>query len=188
MTFTSSSSSSFGWPGLVLISLCICTLFQTAQLSPPQLVQLDASFQGSDTRFLSNPTSLFVSNLHIIQKALTFLALVVSGQHLVIASLALVITSTMFGISAAMTKKPGYMIMAIVTYVEYITTIYSLFGLGFVSLLEILLYTTALGFTGWEICQRELSLGRDARHVVYYDCHGKAFWTDGRVTDGAISL
>ncbi|KAF8941834.1 hypothetical protein BGZ47_007152 [Haplosporangium gracile] len=110
------------------------------------------------------------------------------GQHLVFASLAMVIASAMFGISAAMTKKPGYMIMAVVTYFEYVVTIYRLFGLGFVSLLEIVLYSTALSSTGWEICQRELSLGREAGHVIYYDCNGKAFWTDGRVTDGAISL
>ena len=114
--------------------------------------------------------------------------LLVSGQHLMFASLAMVITSTLFGISSAMIKKPGYMIMAMVTYFEYIVTIHHLFGLGFVSILQIVLYTTALGSTGWEICQRELSLGREARHVVYYDCHGKAFWTDRRVTNGVISL
>lgn len=114
--------------------------------------------------------------------------LLVPGQHLMFASLAMVITSTMFGTSAAITKKPGYMIMAMVTYFEYIVAIHHLFGLGLVSFFQIVLYSTALGATGWEICQRELSLGREARHVVYYGCHGKAFWTDGRVTDGSISL
>ncbi|KAK3814812.1 MAG: hypothetical protein JOS17DRAFT_795172 [Linnemannia elongata] len=157
MSISSSSSLAIEWPSLILAAVCICTLIQIAQLSPPELVQLDATSQ-------------------------------VSGQHLMFASLAMVITSTMFGTSAAMTKKPGYAIMAVVTYFEYIVTIHHLFGLGFVSFLQIVLYSTALGSTGWEICQRELSLGREARHVVYYGCHGKAFWTDGRVTDGVIFL
>lgn len=100
----------------------------------------------------------------------------------------MVIMGTIFGISAAMTKKPGYMIMAVVAYFEYIATVHRLFGFDFVTFLGIVLHTTALSSTGWEIYQRELSVGREVRHVVYYDCHGNAFWTDERVTDRAISF
>ncbi|KAG0254355.1 hypothetical protein BGZ95_006068, partial [Linnemannia exigua] len=112
----------------------------------------------------------------------------ISDQYLLYTNVSMIVTSTMFGVLAARTKKPGFMIMAMVTYFEYVGTVYQLFGLSLTSLLGMALYSAVLCSTGWQICQKELLIGAQSDLYLYYDRNGKAHWMKSNRTDGAIPL
>ncbi|KAK3812672.1 MAG: hypothetical protein J3R72DRAFT_530067 [Linnemannia gamsii] len=118
----------------------------------------------------------------------TSLQISISDRHLLYANVSMIVTSTMFGVLATRTKKPAFMIMAMVTYFEYINTVYQLFGLGLSSLFGMVLYSSVLCSTGWQICQKELLIGVQSDLFLYYDRNGKAHWMKNYRTDGAISL